>query len=101
MNAFTTKIPKKYKIRYKGQTNDHCQECNKPHAQHHHATFGKNRRIWSDYYDLVYPLCTDCHDRLHRHGGELREKYEKLAQTEYEKYNTREQFIQNFGRNYL
>ena len=101
MNPLTLKIPKNYKIRYKGFFDETCSECDEwKWCCWHHLIHGKNRRTYSDYYDLVKPVCIDCHDRIH-HLHELDNKYKIIGQEMFEEEYTRQDFGMIFGRNYI
>ena len=72
--------------------------------QDHHILFGSNRKI-SERRGLKVWLCVHHHtgsnEAVHN-NRELDLKLKRIAQEYYEKhYGTREDFIREFGRNYL
>ncbi len=87
MPEFVTKLPKNYKIKHKG----------KDGLQFHHYIPGTANRKWSDYYGLGEHCTQAKHEWWHKNISRSR----IMGQRMYEEEHTREQFIQNFGRNYL
>ena len=83
---------------------DHCYFSKSPVVERHHIFGGYNRKR-SEEYGYVVPL----HPRLHpngvyagRQGPAIDKKLKEMAQEHYEKHHgTREDFIKEFGRNYL
>lgn len=67
--------------------------------ERHHLLCGAQRGK-ADKYGLVIDICHTCHMRVHA-SPELMEKCRKFGQKKFEKTRTREEFIQEFGRNYL
>ncbi len=97
------KLPKKYKFKYFGTHMGQCHRCRRiVPVKAHHLLYGKNRRKYSDHYDLVRDLCIDCHDELHNRNPQLAENYKMIGQADFEeRCGSREEFIEIFGRNYL
>lgn len=65
----------------------------------HHMIHGANRPN-ADRFGLVVHLCPYCHRNVHSHGS-FDAELKGIAQQEFEKTHTREQFMKIFGRNYL
>lgn len=83
---------------------DYCFQCGKyEHLEKHHIFQGAYRKRAEEYGFVVF-LCHDCHNEppngVH-HNKENRLKLRKQAQREYERTRSREDFIRDFGRNYL
>ena len=80
----------------------HCIECGQSPAQLHHVFMGKNRRD-ADEDGLIIPLCMT-HHLDHRFGihfnAELRHKWQRIAQEEYEQTHSRAEFVKRYNRNY-
>lgn len=70
----------------------------------HHIFFGANRKV-SEKYDLCVWLCQNHHEGtmgVHgMYGHELDMELKRIGQITFEKTHTREEFIAEFGRNYL
>lgn len=85
---------------------NHCFICQKQAdiLEEHHIFYGVNRKL-SEKYGLKVPLCYEHHrgtNGVHgKNGKELNIKLKKIAQRRFEETHTREDFIQNFGKNYL
>ena len=100
------KLPRNYKIRYSGSFDSTCDNCGQyTTCNWHHLEFGSNRKKYSDYFDLVKPLCIHCHHRIH-HGNtdadsELAEKYRIIGQQQFEREHPEWDFREIFGRSYL
>ena len=71
--------------------------------QIHHCIPGTHQRKKADEDGLWVYLNANIHNYIHRtaEGKELLHDLQKLAQTEYEKDHTREQFIKRYGKSYL
>lgn len=83
---------------------DHCFQCGKHgRLEKHHIFQGAYRKRAEEHGFVVY-LCHECHneppDGVH-HNKENRLKLRRQAQREYERTRSREDFIRDFGRNYL
>lgn len=80
---------------------DRCIVCGKPHPQEHHVFEGwANRRI-SEKYHLTIPLCAEHHCKIHT-DRKMMDAYRAIGQRAYEqKIGSREQFIADFGRNFI
>lgn len=72
--------------------------------ERHHVFGGNGNRKLSEKCGLVVKLCHEHHrtgkDAVHQ-NCEKSLALKKYAQSEFEKYNSRELFIEIFGRNYL
>lgn len=83
---------------------DHCIFTGSDKVERHHCYGGYNRTK-SEKYGYVVPLRAD----LHPNGAQAGENWKEIdtylkqeCQKDYEKnHGTREQFIEEFGRNYL
>ncbi len=83
---------------------DHCLFTGNAPVERHHI-FGASNRKKSEFYGFVVPLRPDLHPNGVFAGGEAKEvdlRLKTMAQEYYEEHHgTREQFIREFGRNYL
>ena len=85
---------------------DHCIETGITQCHRHHI-FGASNRSKSEKYGFVIPIAYYLHEfqegSIHNNPNEgLDLKWKQKAQAYYEEhYGTREQFIKEFGRNYL
>ena len=81
-----------------------CFICGRTDWLERHHIFGGSRRKKSDKYGLVIDLCHDHHneppDGAH-HNKEISLFLKRYGQIKFEKTHTREQFMNEFGRNYL
>ncbi len=81
-----------------------CYECGRPDAECHHIFFGSYAKTPCTKRKLYIPLCYVCHKG--NNGPHMnREKdleYKMMAQEYYEEHiGTREEFMDEFGKNYL
>lgn len=60
---------------------------------------GANRK-WSDKYGLTVNLCPECHRRLHSNGI-MNDELKKIAESEFIKKYSKEDFMRIFGKDYL
>lgn len=71
----------------------------------HHIFYGTANRKNSEKYDLTCWLCQEHHEGtsgVHgMYGEHLNEALKKMAQIEFEKTHSRDEFIEIFGRNYI
>lgn len=69
-----------------------------------HHVFGASNRKNSEKHGLVVPLCHYCHNEpplgVH-HNKDRNLMLKKIAQHEFEKAHTRDEFMLEFGKNYL
>lgn len=49
---------------------DACYVCGRPATDYHHCMHGPDKKL-SEKYGLMVPLCRECHNKVHHHGGEL------------------------------
>lgn len=79
---------------------EHCCLCGKDKEELHEIFAGRNR-LNSIRYNLVLPLCHECHS-LNQNNPFFNDYWHKQGQ-EYFEYNigTRDEFIRIFRRNYL
>jgi len=84
--------------------NPWCYVCGYPKIEWHHVYFGKNRDK-STKWGLVCPLCYSCHrgtKGVHgKDGKTLDLALKKIGQAKFEELHTREEFVKEFGKNYL
>lgn len=68
----------------------------------HHVFFGTANRKQSEKHGLIVPLCPDCHrgPKGVHHNKELDLRIKQLAQIEFEKNFSYEEFMKVFGKNY-
>ena len=96
------KIAKLERNRKSVFTNDleHCYLCGKKKEELHEIFAGRNR-LNSMKYDLVLPLCHECH-LLNQNNPFFNDYWHKQGQEYFEcNIGTREEFIKIFKRNYL
>lgn len=83
---------------------DHCMYTGSSQVERHHV-FGGAYRKKSEKYGFIAPLRPDLHPNgvfAVRDAKSVDLKLKRASQAYFEKhYGTREQFIQEFGRNYL
>lgn len=78
-----------------------CYMCGTTENLHrHHMLHGTANRKKADKYDLTVFLCWKHHMEVHR-DPTLDRTFKMLGQKIFEETHTREEFIQEFGRNYL
>ena len=86
------------------QKDKECYICRSPYVEDHHIFFGHKNRKNSEHYGMKVWLC-----HMHHTGGKMAvhrnhntDLYLKaVAQEAFEKYYSREEFMQVFGINYL
>lgn len=69
----------------------------------HHIMNGPYKKA-SEKYGLLIKVCSDCHtmapDSIHR-NSEMKRRLKEFGQKYFEQTHTREEFIKEFGKNYL
>lgn len=84
------------------QENKECYTCGSPYCEDHHIFFGPLRKI-SERYGLKVWLCTEHHKG--NEGPHLNRAFDiflkKLAQREFLKNHTMDEWMKEFGRNFL
>ena len=82
---------------------DHCFICGTTqNLQEHHVFPGTANRKQSEKYKMSVPLCVDCHtgsSGVHN-NTELKLRIQQLAQIEFEKHFSFEEFMKVIGKNY-
>lgn len=76
-----------------------CYFCLRPATDLHHIFQGAYKKA-SERHNFMVHLCRDCHNKVHMDKAP-RILLRQMCQTEYEKVFSREDFIEEFGRNYL
>lgn len=75
------------------------------YLQYHHCMHGTANRRKADKYGLTVWLCMSCHEQLHFSGDtkwrELDRELEGDAQRRFEDLYGHEQWMREFGKNYL
>lgn len=82
---------------------EHCFICgSSSRLEIHHCLFGSSNRKLSDKYRLTVPLCPDCHrgPKGVHHNKQLDLYIKRIAQMEFEKHYSYEEFMKVFGKNY-
>jgi len=83
---------------------DSCQLCGTTQWLENHHIFGGSYRKKSDKWGFLITLCHSCHNEppvgVHFCKA-TRNELKRMAQTEFEKTHTRQEFISEFGRNYI
>jgi hypothetical protein len=102
MNEYTRKIPKKYKIRFKGREwAESALTGTQGWCEWHHIFPGPDR-IFSDYYGLVAQILITEHRAITEgKAPEWDEQLRQQAQRKYEEHYTRQQWRTNFRKSYL
>ena len=81
-----------------------CEICGKWLPLEEHHVFGASNRKKSEKYGFTVYLCHDCHneppDGVHHNAKNMLRLHQKY-QAEFEKSRSREEFMQEFGKNYL
>lgn len=87
------------------QKEKRCIVCHNTNTEEHHVFFGTSNRKLSEKYGLKVYLCYEHHRGtrgVHGKEGKTLDTYLKeLAQTRFEEKESREKFIQVFGKSYL
>jgi hypothetical protein len=79
---------------------EHCYICGKK-KEDLHEIFGGRNRLNSIKYNLILPLCRECHSR-NQNNMLFNEFWHKQAQLYFEKeFGSREKFLAIFRKNYL
>ena len=102
MRVKSNKLAKLERNRFSVFTDDleHCILCGKK-KNDLHEVFGGRNRLNSIKYNLVLPLCRECHS-LNQNNSFFNDYWHKQGQEYFEcNIGTREQFIAIFRRNYL
>lgn len=102
MHNKSKKLTKLERNRASVFTNDleHCYLCGKK-KNDLHEIFGGRNRINSIKYNLVLPLCRECHTQ-NQNNPAFNDYWHKQGQLYWEEFiGTREEFIEVFRRNYL
>jgi hypothetical protein len=82
---------------------DYCFICGKYGLVDKHHIFGNAYRKKSEEYGFIVPLCRMCHTEkggVHQDWGKNLH-LKQIAQTEFERTHTRDDFRQTFGKSYL
>lgn len=83
---------------------EHCMFTGYAPVERHHI-FGASNKKRSEYYGFIAPLRPDLHPNGVFAGPDAKQvdlRLKTMAQAYYEEhYGTREEFLQEFGRNYL
>lgn len=66
----------------------------------HHVLFGQGRRDKSEADGLTVRLCSEHHYEVH-HNAASRHRLCAIAQREYERTHTREEWMSRYKKNYL
>lgn len=86
-------------------TGDHPNECYLCGAvgptEVHHCMHGVANRKIADKYGLTVHLCHNCHMNLHDRSPILDKFLQRIAQINFEKKYTREEWMKAFRKNYL
>ena len=84
---------------------EHCYICGRRGVEIHHIFFGSANRKVSDKCDFIVPLCPEHHrgtKGVHgKDGLTLNMFLKRTAQKCFEETDTREEFIQLFGKSWL
>lgn len=69
-----------------------CYICGRRASEIHHCLHGADKKL-SEKYELMVPLCRECHNRVHHEGGD----YDLMLKQEAQRAFLRE----HLGRCYL
>lgn len=87
------------------QDRKECIVCGSWNVEDHHVYFGVAKRKLSEKFGLKVWLCPTHHrgtNGVHgKNGHKLDSELKQLGQKAFEWNHSREEFIKNFGRNYL
>lgn len=87
------------------QKNKECYVCRTTYGLHdHHIFYGTSNRKQSEKYGLKVWLCGADHNLSNRgvhFNKELDLELKQLAQRKFEETHSREEFMREFGRNWL
>ena len=85
------------------QENRVCLVCGSPYVEEHHVLPGTANRKKSEMFGLKVYLCHEHHqgNRGVHHDARLRRELERMAQEEFEKTHTHEEWMNIFHKNYL
>lgn len=78
---------------------EHCYVCGRPKEHLHEVYEGRNRKN-SMMYQMVLPLCRECHDRMHSDVS-FALKYKQKGQALFTKVYPNLNFEDIFKKNYL
>ena len=80
---------------------EHCYLCGKTPVQYHHV-FGGSHRRRATADNLFIPLCWNCHVKVHNEPSQrLNYSLKRLGQLAYEDLYGHDEFMKNYGKNYL
>lgn len=77
---------------------EHCIICGENATDINEILMGRNRQN-SMKYNLCIPLCRNCHNKYHLQRP-VQLYWIRLAQTEFEKTHSREEWLKIFYKNY-
>lgn len=83
---------------------ENCMVCGRPYAECHHVFFGSYQKTACTKRKLYVPLCYEHHkgNQSPHMNREIDLEYKMMAQKYYEEnIGTREEFMIEFGKNYL
>ena len=84
------------------QKNKKCYICGTTYGlELHHVIHGTSNRKNSDREGLVIWLCWSHHKEVHEQNPALDDYLKRIAQTEYEKTHTRDEWRKVFGKSWL
>lgn len=86
------------------QDTKRCFICQKEDGlEDHHIFFGEKNRKKSEKYGLKVWLCPECHrGNISPHLNiNIDRHLKRIAQAEFERTHIRDEFMREFGRNYL
>ena len=86
---------------------NHCYLCGRKENLHtHHVLYGTANRKKADEDGLTIKLCPSCHTAIHNPTTKFdkwtAKALKEIAQEKWEdRYGSREEFIERYGKNYL
>lgn len=79
---------------------ENCILCGRPNVEPHHLINGRGNRETSDNFDLVIPVCRQCHNLIHS-DARIGNLSKILGQIAWEgKYGDREDFRRTFKKSW-
>lgn len=80
-----------------------CELCGRWCALERHHVYGSSNRARSEHYGYVVNLCHWCHNEkggVHQDAAKMLALHQRFQRV-FELTHTREQFMQEFGKNYI
>lgn len=79
---------------------EHCYICGSQAQQWHHI-FNKYDKKRSEKFGLLIPLCARCHMKIHDSDEATNKIIKRTAQMKFELIHSKEEWMKEFGKNYI